>query len=355
MISQDVDRLTAAALMGVENFNQVAAGIRSRRQEMIQTLADPVWQNDFKDYAEFRMEDLKAMITGLDGCAKLVEAMHQRQDFEFFAQFQSELTEETHTVSFNMMNELAALGAASPEAGKVVDELQTLLLESLDPSQGKAEKALAEKNDKKAAVAMNAAAQAIAQAIDLLDKAVVEFVHAKNKAFAESERPESGPAQPLPDPTEEEILAALAEVLKSLEAENRANAGNKLGIAGQSNLEVETDWEKTGEKKPKSEMEKLRRKQQQQMQQAKKSAAAAARAQQMANQNAKNAANQIVMAAKGSWKERDISGFAGRNDWNNIRSQLRESLTQDVESAVPEKYREAINDYFKNIAETLEP
>ena len=189
----------------------------------------------------------------------------------------------------------------------------------------------------------------------MLDSAITEFIRTKSEQDALAEKPAAGgEAQPLPDPSKDQIEAALAKMLADLEAESRKSSMTKLGIGMQANMKVETDWEKESKdkEKPKSEREALKQQQQQQMKSAQQAAAAAGKAQQAANSRARDLAKQMMAKPTVPWKERDVAEFDGRNDWNTVPGQLKESLTQEFDSAVPEEFRSAIDDYFRIIAET---
>jgi hypothetical protein len=89
-----------------------------------------------------------------------------------------------------------------------------------------------------------------------------------------------------------------------------------------------------------------------QQQAAQQAAAAAGKAQQLANFKAQEIARHLGQNPAVTWREKSVVQFEGRNDWNAIQSQLKESLTQDIDSTVPEGYRTAIEDYFRDISKT---
>ena len=128
----------------------------------------------------------------------------------------------------------------------------------------------------------------------------------------------------------------------------------KLGITAKSNLQIQTDWEKKSEEEQEQERKETEQRRQQQMQQAQQAARTAAKAQQMANSRAQGIANQLDKKPVVPWKDRSLREFEGRNDWNSLPSELRQSLTQDFESTVPEEYRSAIEQYFRVITEVNE-
>ena len=74
----------------------------------------------------------------------------------------------------------------------------------------------------------------------------------------------------------------------------------------------------------------------------------------MANSKAQGIANHFERAPLVPWKDRRLLEFEGRNNWNTLPSELKQSLTQDFESTVPEEYREAIQRYFRIISEVNE-
>jgi hypothetical protein len=139
-----------------------------------------------------------------------------------------------------------------------------------------------------------------------------------------------------------------------MEVESRKSSDFKLGIGKESNLKTKDDWEKQSKnpEQKKSEKQALDEQRKQQLQQAQQSAAAAGKAQQIANFKAQEIARQLGQNPSVPWREQSIVQFEGRNDWNTIQSQLKESLTQDIDSTVPESYRAAIEDYFRDISKT---
>ena len=354
-LSQAVEGLSKADPLAEEEFGNAVTSVREAGKSVAGILEKPWWQEKNEEYGRFRFDDLKAMSDELDACAALARSLRRKEGHEFLGQLQGELNSETQAVAIGMMGSLAEISGVSPKADQVIEELDKLLAERLFPTQKDAAGLLSRSQGKPAMEAMQTAATLLEEATRLLDSAITEFIRTKSEQDALAEKPAAGgEAQPLPDPSKDQIEAALAEMLADLEAESRKSSMTKLGIGMQANMKVETDWEKESKdkEKPKSEREALKQQQQQQMKSAQQAAAAAGKAQQAANSRARDLAKQMMAKPTVPWKERDVAEFDGRNDWNTVPGQLKESLTQEFDSAVPEEFRSAIDDYFRIIAET---
>lgn len=352
-LSQAVDALASANPKEKEIFEKAVKTVRKTGKETIAILSEPAWSETFADYTQFRTHDLKDMSTELDTCVALVMSLHKNNGHEFVAQLQGELNDETRLIAVSMMNSLSSISGVSEKADSLIEELDKLLAETLLPAQKRALHSIPKKDDEVSIVAMKGATAALEDATRLLDSAITEFIRAKSEQDALAEQIAGGEATPLPDPTEEQIAAALARLLKTLEKQSRESTDPTLGISLQTNVQLKTDWEK--DEKSESEKQALARKIQEQKKQAQMAATAAAQAQQIANSKAREIAHQMSQRPSVPWKQQDLLDFENRNDWNTIPSQLKESLTQDFGATMPEEYRTAIEEYFRTIAEVNKP
>ena len=359
-LSQGVEQLAAANPLAKDEFEQAVASVRKTGVEADQILSKPEWKENYKDYSTFRSEDLVGMTTELDACDELAKSLRNHTGHLFLGRLQQELNDETRSITLNMMNALGNISGVSPKADQQIEALNKLLAEQLYPSQKQVFDSLSTKDMKRAKRLVNAthtAVSALEKATHLLDSAITEFVRAQSEqeALAQQAQAPHDDAQPLPDPTQNEIEEELAKLLRSLEEESRKSDDIMLGIGRVSNVIIKVDWEKSRDtkdaKQSKSEKEALAQQREMQMKDAQQAAIAAGKAQSMANDKALNIAHELSRKPVVPWKDKDTLQFEGRNDWNTIKSQLKESLTQDIDSTVPEEYRTAIENYFRTISE----
>ncbi len=354
-LSQQVEQLATANPLAENEFEPAVDSVRKTKLAMEQILAQPQWKDDRADYSNYRIEDLAGISTGLDACAALAKSLRNQTGHLFLSQLQNELNTETRTITPGMMEQLGSISGVSPTADKTIEELAKLLPEHLYPTQQQASDFLAAKDLPPALTAAHEATVTLEKATRLLDSSITEFIRAKSAQDAMSQRVKTSTAADLlPDPTEAEIKETLAALLRSMEEESRKSSNFKLGIGKESNLKTKDDWEKQSKKptQEKSEKQALDEQRKQQMQQAQQTATATGKAQQIANFKAQEIANQLGQTPVAPWREQSIVQFEGRNNWNTIQSQLKESLTQDIDSNVPESYRSAIGDYFRDISKT---
>ena len=355
-LSQQVEQLATANPLADNEFKSAVDAVRKTKLAADKLLAQPPWENKYSDYSSFRIEDLAGMATELDACVALAKSLLDQTGHLFLSQLQKELNAETRTITLGMMDQLASISGVSPIADKKIEEIAQLLSKQLYPAQQLACNSLLAKD---LAIALNATCTAsgnLEQITSLLDSAITEFIRAKSAQDALSQQAKMplGAAESLPDPTKAEIDEMLAKLLNAMEQESRKSNDFKLGISYESNLKIKDDWEKQSKNpaQEKSEKEALDQQMKEQQQAAQQAAAAAGKAQQLANFKAQEIARQLGQNPAVTWREKSVVQFEGRNDWNAIQSQLKESLTQDIDSTVPEGYRTAIEDYFRDISKT---
>ena len=358
-LSQQVEQLATADPLVVDKFEPAVEAIRKTKLAADQLLAQPLWKDQNADYSSFRLEDLAGMVTELDACVSLAKSLQNQTCHLFLGQLQKELNAETRTLTLGMMDQLANISGVSPTADKTIQELAQLLPEQLYPTQLTAFDSLAANELAPALHATQEAVGNLEQATRLLDSSITEFIRAKSAqdALAQQAKTPSGTAKSLPDATETEIQETLAAQLRALEQESRKSSDPKLGIGNEYNLKFKDDWEKQSKDpaKEKSEKEALDQQRKEQQQAAQQAATAAGKTQQLANFKAQQIAHQLGQTAAVPWREQSMVQFQDRNEWNAIQSQLKESLTQEIDSTVPEVYRTAIEDYFRDISKTQSP
>jgi len=356
MLSQAVEKLSQSDPLNEEQFTQAVNAVQKLGREMIDILDGPWWKEKQEEYTRFRFEDLQGMSKELYACASLAKSLRQKKGYQILRQLQEELNSETFSITLGMMSSLSEISGVSPKADKAIDELDKLLVDHLYPRQKRVMGFLDGEVGDRAFVAMQSVSTTLEKVTHLLDSAIVEFVRAKDEQEALAQRPQAeGEVRVLPDPTEAAIEELIAQMLRKLEEESRKPSLNKLGIGVEKNFEIEQDWLKPSSGgKPKSERAELERQKEQQMEAAEEAMRMAGKAQQMANQQAQKLAQEMKGKPVVSWEERQVSAFEGRNNWNTIPSQLKKSLTQDFDTAVPEEFREAIDNYFRMISKVNE-
>lgn len=306
------------------------------------------------EYVDIRISDLTAMDLSIKFNRYLLDCLDKKDCQAFVMQLQKEINSETANTVLRLSSELARLSGVSVKIDETINKLSQIMEKDLLETQ----KNILTHNlapwAKNAIPHQEKAAELIEKGVKLLDMAIVEFVKEKNKEPDPEEPP--APAKTL---NEEDMLQALQDTLARLEKEARQprEAKMELGIKPTFNLKVKTDWEKATkkEKKEKKEIEKKRREMQQakkeQQQQAKNAQRNAAKAQQKANKNRNAMSEALYKKIAVPWKNRGTKLFEGGESWNKLSSELRQSLSQDVDSDIPEAYREAIEQYFREIAE----
>ena len=337
----------------IEGIRSLFGQLEKNRERAKTLLSDGKIENLDPDFTDIRLKDHQAMLPSIKSNISLLNHLEEKNYQAFITQLQKELNAETADAVFGLSGELSSLSGVSEKGDEAIEELSQIMEIDLLSTQKKVVDHLQGPGLKNAIPHQQKAAELLKKGVKLLDFAVVEFVKAKNKLELPS--PPEG-AEPVKDPSEEQIEEALRKALAALEKEARQSDEKKmgLGLGTTRNLKMKQDWEKTSEKK-KKEMEKKRRQMQQasakQKQQAKKAQRAAAKAQQMASQKGQNIAERLNKQVAVPWKNRQTQSFDGQVTWNKLASELRQSLTQDIESDIPEEYREAIQQYFREVAE----
>lgn len=337
-----------------EQFEQIA-----KDKAAIETLlADEKITSLNSDFTGIRQADLKAMQGSLDRNLKILGFLEEKKYSEALTLLQKEINADTTEAVFALSMELSKLSGMSQELDDKIDALMDITEVELMPAQESAVEKLESEKPVTAVPHQEKSAELLYDSVKLLDKVITEFVVAKSKI--ESDPPPEG-STPAQDPTEAEIQRELEKALAALEKETRGSDEKKLelGIGSMTNLQMKSDWQKENKsEEEKKKMEEQRRqmqqKSQQQKQQAQKAQRAAAMAQHTANQQRSRLNQKLKKQVAVPWKKNDPKSFGGTATWNKLASELKRSLTQDNESDVPEQYRESIEQYFRDIAESSE-
>ena len=303
------------------------------------------------EFIDIRMSDHLAMGSSIKSNSELLEYLIKKDHQAFVMYLQKELNTETSNTVLNLSAELVPLTDITAEINATLKKLSQIMDVDLLAAQKQAVEHQLLPWAKNAIPHQQEAAHLIEEGVDLLDFAIVEFVKAKNNQPPPPLKEGFKLAQ---DPTEEVILRALRKNIAALENERAPKkAKMKLGIGVTQNLKIKDDWE-TASKEEKKNMEERRRQMQQakkeQQQLAKKGQRNAAKTQQMASLNLKAISERLYKKVAVPWEHRNKKDFTGEDSWNKLSSDLRQSLNQDIDSDIPEEYREAIEQYFREIA-----
>lgn len=302
-------------------------------------------------FVDIRLSDLEAMNTSIKSNATLLKYLSESDYKAFAIKMQKELNAETVNTVFKLSAELAEISGVSDKADEAAEKLSELMEQDLIQTQSKALDHKLLPWAKNAIPHQEKAAEIMKESVGILDLAIVEYVKEKNKI---EEVPEGSESRG--DPSEESIMEKLQETLAAMEEEVRQPRAKKmsLGIGETLNLKLKKDWE-TASKEEKKEIEKKRRKMQktkkEQEAQAKKAQRSAAEAQKIASGNREAISERLYKDVAIPWENRNEQTFDGGNNWNQLSSELKESLNQDVDSDIPDAYREAIEQYFREIAD----
>jgi len=355
-ISQATDALARANLSDPVVMETAFNAVKSAGKAGADLLKDPAWKVIDSNFTKFRLEDFSAMEKSLLAHQSLSTAFRENKGSRFVAQLQDELNSKTRETVLGLSGELSSISGVSEKTDKLIEQLEKLLVTDLTTVQKEALDALKIGSIALAQPAQTTAVTHLEEGVKLLDTAIVEFV--KTQSAIKTPPPAGGGAEPMPDPTEAQIAAALEEMLRKLEEEARRTKPPALGIGKTQNLKIEKDWEKNPEDEPKEREEKRKEMEamkQQQMAQAQKAQRASAEAQQQANAQALQITEGLATKPAVAWKDQAIAAATGKTNWNKLPSELKESLTQDLDSTVPEEYREAIQNYFRDISEANKP
>jgi hypothetical protein len=214
------------------------------------------------------------------------------------------------------------------------------------PEETRAVDALARKTLKDAVSRQEGANSAFAQAETQFDD-LLKLIVAK----LDSAPPPDDPGQ---NPTLDEMLAMLKEEQKAAE---------QLGIPNRPlNVQIMTDWlrqnsssqqaggqgQRQGRQSPGNRAQARAA-----QQQARDASSRAARASDQAGRSARMRADQLTQQSIGMGNSNQGGPKSPSNAWNTLASKLGEELRQGRDNVPPEQYRQAIEQYFNSISQTV--
>jgi hypothetical protein len=292
-------------------------------------------------YARNRFEDIDKLRGLLEQTRQYVGFVGEKKFGEALHAAQSALNAETLSAATKIQQEgigLIGLGTEVHEAAKNFD---FVMENEVKTPQGNAVESLQARKYQPAIQSQGLAAVGLERSVEALDEFIQRAIRRMDEANAK--RGVSAPGAP---PT-------LEALLKSLEEEKRS--AMCLGICCQPmNIQVQTDWQQPGNGNGASAAMAM---QQKRAEEARASAEAAAReaakAQEHANQRAKEMSQKLETALVSDTAPGTAKAKSDKDShWNTVPSELRASLLQERGQAPPKRYENAIRQYFKSIAET---
>ncbi len=348
-ISADIAETPIKDIGEVEKLHKELTRARDIAKDL---LADAGIANLDLEYIDIRISDLEAMNTSMISNSSLVSLLGKKDYTAYIKKLQKELNAETVNTVLKLSSQLSELVGISDKADEAIEKLSQLMERDLIEVQNKTLEHKLVPWAKNAVPYQEKAAEIIKEGVGILDYAVVEFIKEKNKIQPEL----AEGAKSRGEPGEDTISFALEEQLAAMEKEVRQPTEAKMsfGMRAVMNVKVKKDWE-TDSKEKKKEIEEKRREIQkakkEQQAQAKKAQRNAAKTQMMASGNRDAISERLYEDVAIPWANRNAKTFDGDNTWNKLSSELKESLNQDVDSDVPDAYRDAIEQYFREIAD----
>ena len=277
-----------------------------------------------------RMDETATLITRQSGWIKKMEAL-RAGDFPQAAEVdQHRLTVDTTELSEKLDSTAASLSGLSAEINSKAKELNGTVHNELLPEQSSATQCYSRKTVKEASVHQCQATNAFAKGEKQFDE-LLHLVIAK--------------LDQAPPPTDPGQAKSLEQLLAQLQDEKKA--AEKLGIPCRPlNVAIEKDWMKPGSGSRAQQARAQTRAAQQQSRQA------ADKLQKTRDQAKKSAAQRV--AELKTVPAGPVSGPKHATaSWNTIVSKLGDEIRQGRDNVPPEQYRQAIEQYFNTISESL--
>jgi hypothetical protein len=291
-------------------------------------------------FAANRLNESADLVTKQSGWIKKMDALRDG-DFAQSAEVdQHRLALDTAALSEKLDAATPSVAALSTEIQAKSDQLLHTVQKQVLPEETRAVDALARKTMKDAATRQEGANTAFAQAETQFDD-LLRLIVAK----LDSAPP---PTDPGSNPTLEEMLAMLKDEKKAAE---------ELGIPNRPiNVQLMTDWLRQSSQQAGGQAQRQSRSAQSRaaQQRARDSSARTARASDQAARNARNQAAALVRGGAAVAGNNNEGGpKAPSNSWNTLASKLGDELRQGRDTVPPEQYRQAIEQYFNSISETV--
>jgi len=293
-------------------------------------------------FAANRLNEDADLVTMESGWIKKIEALRNGDFSQSVEVDQHRLALDTATLSDKLDASAPSLAALSPEIHAKSDQLLHTVEKQVLPEETRAVDALARKTLKDAVSRQEGATTAFAQAETQFDE-LLRLIVAK----LDSAPPPTDPGR---NPTLEEMLAMLKDEKKAAES---------LGIPNRPiNVQIMRDWlspssgsQQAGGGQGQSQDRAQARAAQQQ---ARDASRRADRATDQARRDARLRANALTTTDPATAASSSQSGpKPPANAWNTLASKLGDELRQSRDNVPPEQYRQAIEQYFNSISETV--
>lgn len=293
-------------------------------------------------FAANRLNEDADLVTMESGWIKKIEALRNGDFSQSVEVDQHRLALDTATLSEKLDASAPSLAALSPEIHAKSDQLLHTVEKQVLPEETRAVDALARKTLKDAVSRQEGATTAFAQAETQFDELLRLIVAKLDSA--------PSPTDPGRNPTLEEMLAMLKDEKKAAES---------LGIPNRPiNVQIMRDWlspgsasQQAGGAQGQSQGRAQARAAQQQ---ARDASRRADRATDQARRDARLRANALTTTDAATPANSNQAGpKAPANAWNTLASKLGDELRQSRDNVPPEQYRQAIEQYFNSISETV--
>ena len=293
-------------------------------------------------FAANRLNEDSDLVTRESGWIKKIAALRGGDFSQSVEVDEHRLALDTATLNDKLNAAVPSLAALSPEIQAKSDQLLHTVGKQVLPEETRAVDALARNSLKDAVSRQEGADTAFADAETQFDELLRLIVAKLDTAPA--------PTEPGQNPTLEEILAMLKDEKKAAES---------LGIPNRPiNVQIMRDWLSPSSGSQQASGSQGQRQNRAQArateQQARDASRRADRATDQARRNAQLRAtamttNGVALAAGGN----ETGPKSPSNAWNTIASKLGDELRQSRDNVPPEQYRQAIEQYFNSISETV--
>jgi hypothetical protein len=300
--------------------------------EYLPGMADDADAKNLSMFAANRLNETAELVTKQSGWIKKMEAL-LAGDFPQSAEVdQHRLALDTTTLSEKLDAAAPSIAALSTEIQAKSEQLLHTVQKQVLPEETRAVDALARKTLKDAVSRQEGANTAFAQAETQFDD-LLRLIVAK----LDSAPPPTDPGR---NPTLEEMLAMLKD---------EKQAAEKLGIPCRPlNVQIMTDWLRQGSQQAGGQAQRQNQSRAAR-QQARDASARAAQTARNARTRAAALARQGVPPGNGN----EGGPKPPANSWNTLASKLGDELRQGRDNVPPEQYRQAIEQYFNSISETM--
>lgn len=277
-----------------------------------------------------RMDETATLITRQSGWIKKMEAL-RAGDFPQAAEVdQHRLTLDTTELGEKLDSTAVSLSGLSAEINSKAKELNGTVHNEVLPEQSNATQCYSRKTVKEAAAHQCQATNAFVKGEKQFDE-LLHLIIAKLDAA--------------PPPGDPGRAKSLEELLTELQDEKKA--AEKLGVPCRPiNVAVEKDWMKPGSGSSAQQARAQARAAQQQSQQATGKL-------QKTRDQARKSAEQRVADLKATTTGPVSGPKHATASWNTVVSKLGDEIRQGRDNVPPEQYRQAIEQYFNTISESL--